>query len=403
MKFIKKFLTVLNIILLLILAIAIVASFYVKKEFPMVTIDELYFYWTNGVTNSDSNVFVVAFNSCVINVILIFSLFVVILYDITFGHFKLNLFSLFIYKNKIKEKINNKKKKVGKIEKNKSFGFQIYPFKLINKHRFISTLALIALSLYIITNNLNCIRFIKSTSTKSKFIEINYVAPEEINVKFEKKRNLIFIIVESLETTFFTKEQGGSWDYEVTPELYKLLNDDDSVVFYNNDKHELMKMLDGNTWTTAGIVVNSTALPFKVPIDGNEYHSENFMNGSYALGDMLKDQGYHNELISTATTNFGGIKEYYTKHGGYKVIDVNNLKDYNFILSKNDKNAWGFNDRYLYKVAQERLAFLSKQPQPFNLQLITIDTHFPDGHKYSFTKNEFKTQYENVYATSFEL
>ena len=164
-----------------------------------------------------------------------------------------------------------------------------------------------------------------------------------------------------------------------------------------------MTMLDGNGWTTAGIVANSTGLPFKVPIDGNEYHSENFMNGSYALGDLLKDNGYHNEVISTARTTFGGVREFYSKHGSYKIIDANTLKENNFVLNKSDRNDWGFNDKFLFEIAKERLTFLSKQPQPFNLQLITIDTHFTDGYKYSFTTNEFDTQYENVYATSSKL
>ena len=399
MKTFKKVLTVLNLLLLLIISVAIIASFYVKITFPMVTIDELYFYWTNGVTNSNSDVFISAFQQCVFWVLLVFTILFIILYDISFGHFKLRFLTNFLYKNKVKEK----KEKVGKIQKNKTFDFQVYPFKIVNNHRVISTLAVIAISLYIITNNLNCIRFIQNTSTKSKFIEINYVAPEEVKIEFNEKRNLIYIFVESLETSFFTKDQGGFWDYEVIPGLYSLLNEDDSIVFYNNDNHELMTMLDGNGWTTAGIVANSTGLPFKVPIDGNEYHSENFMNGSYALGDLLKDNGYHNEVISTARTTFGGVREFYSKHGSYKIIDANTLKENNFVLNKSDRNDWGFNDKFLFEIAKERLTFLSKQPQPFNLQLITIDTHFTDGYKYSFTTNEFDTQYENVYATSSKL
>ena len=400
MKLFKRILTVLNIVLLLLLAIAIIASFYIKKTFPMVTIDELYFYWTNGVTNSNNNIFVVALKECFIKVIVVFLLFIIILYDITFGHLKLKLHTRFSYNKKVKE---NKKDKIGNINKQKNISMQFYPFKIINNHRFISTLLLIIVSAGIIFNNLNCIKFIKNTSSKSKFIEINYVAPENIDVKFNQKKNLIYIIVESLETTFFTKEQGGYWDYEVTPELYDLLNEKDSYVFYNNNIHEQMNMMAGTTWTTAGVVANTTALPFKIPIDGNEYHSDNFMNGAYALGDMLKDNGYYNELISTATTNFGGIKEYYTKHGSYNIIDVNNLNKYNYILTRKDKNAWGFGDRYLFEIAKDRLNIISKQDQPFNLQLITIDTHFIDGHIYDFSVNTYNERYENAYATTSKL
>lgn len=400
-SFLKKFLLVFNLLILLLTATAIVASFYIKKNFPMVTIDELYFYWTNGVTNSNSNVFVAAFNECYMRIILLFTLFTIIIYDITFGHLKLDFVTNFFRNSKVKAK--DSKKKIGSIKKKNSFYIQLYPFKHINKHKIISTLVLILISAYIITNNLNCIKFIKNSSSKSKFIEINYVAPEEIRVNFAEKRNLIYIIVESLETTFFTRSQGGYWNYEVIPELYNLTIDKDSVAFYNTDMHEQMTMMAGTTWTTAGVVSNSTGLPFKIPIDGNEYHSENFMNGAYALGDMLKDNGYYNELVSSAKTNFGGIKEYYTKHGNYNIIDSNSLSQYGYSVNKEDYNGWGFNDRYLYEIAKDRLTTLSKQDKPFNLQLITIDTHFPDGFKYSFSSNKYNTQYENVYATSSKL
>lgn len=393
---IKRILNVFNILLLLFLSIILVASFYIKKTFPMVTIDELYFYWTNGVTNSSDNVFISAINSCYIYVIIIFLLLIIISYDITFGHLKFKLFTNFLRNKKIK----NGKEKLGYVKKNSSYSFQIYPFKFFNKYKIVFTLIITILFGYIISNNLNCIKFIKDSSTKSKFIEINYVYPEKTEINFKEKRNLIYIIVESLETSFFTKEQGGYWDYEVIPELYNLTIDNDSVAFYNKNKNEQMTMLTGTTWTTAGIVSNTTALPFKIPIDGNSYHSNNFMNGSYALGDLLKDNGYYNELISTARTNFGGVNEYFTKHGNFNIIDDNNINQYGFTINKNDRNDWGFNDKVLYEIAKERLNTLSKNDEPFNLQLITIDTHFTDGFIYDFSFNKYNTQYENVYATS---
>ena len=118
---------------------------------------------------------------------------------------------------------------------------------------------------------------------------------------------------------------------------------------------------------------------------------------------MLKDNGYHNELISAARTNFGGVYEYYKKHGNYDIIDSNSLYNFGFSINYSDRNGWGFNDRYLFEVAKTRLTALSKQDQPFNLQLITIDTHFPDGFIYNYSYNKYSSQYENVYATSSKL
>lgn len=384
-----------KILLLVLLASILVTSFYLKKHFPMVTIDELYFYWTNGLTYTNGSIMLMAFKICIPYVILLLILYYAILYDITFGKIKLFINVKFLYK---KEK--KKRNKTVIKDKNRDLPVQIYPFKITNNHRIISMIFLTIFSIYISLVNLDCIDFIQNSTVKSKFIEINYVAPEKVPVTFNEKRNLIFIIVESLETTFFTKKQGGYWDYEVTPELYSLLTDEDSTTFYNQNLAEQMIMLKRNTWTTAGIVANTTALPFKVPVNGNQYHSDNFLSGAYALGDMLKDNGYYTELISSARTNFGGISEYYTKHGNFKIIDINTLKENKLKISEKEKNGWGFSDKYLFDTAKERITKIAQNDEPFFMQLITIDTHFPDGYMYNYSETKFNTQYENVYATT---
>ena len=72
-------------------------------------------------------------------------------------------------------------------------------------------------------------------------------------------------------------------------------------------------------------------------------------------------------------------------------------------MKKTDKGPWGFNDRYLFNVAKERLNILSKNKEPFNLTLVGVDTHFIDGFKGEYTIEEYDTQYENVYATESKL
>ena len=371
---------VLQILVLLIVAILIVGTFYMQHEYPMVSFEELYFYMNNGAGNSDVNVFIKGIKDCFPYVLILMIIFYAIFYDITMGKAQLDV------------SLNNSKKKL-----------QLYPFKIVQAHKKIFSAVLFILGVIIALFNLNIVSFIKNTFSQSKFIEENYVNPRNTQIEFEKKKNLIFIVVESLETTFFTREQGGSWSYSVTPELYDLLIDEDSITFYNENKAQGMKMIEGASWTTASVVANTTGLPFKIPIDGNSYHSTNFMNGSYALGDLLKDNGYHNELISSAKTSFGGIKEYFTKHGDYAIIDVDSAKEYNLTLKNTDKGSWGMNDNYLFNAAKERLKILSKKNQPFNMTLIGIDTHFPNGLVGDYTINKYKTQYENVYATESKL
>ena len=187
------------------------------------------------------------------------------------------------------------------------------------------------------------------------------------------------------------------------PEMFKLLNEEGSIYFASDDKVGGVNTLFATTWTTASIVANTTGLPFKIPIDDNKYHSDDFMKGAYALGDVLKDNEYYNEVISAAKTSFGGLQEYYTKHGNYNIIDNRNVKKYDKTYNKEDKSSWGMNDKYLFEIAKQRLEEISNKNEPFNLNLITIDTHANDEYIGKYSETKYKTKNENAYATSSKL
>ena len=122
------------------------------------------------------------------------------------------------------------------------------------------------------------------------------------------------------------------------------------------------------------------------------------MSGVYTLGDYLKSQGYYLEHINAADSDFGGIEEYFTKHGNYKIIDSRTSDKY-LTMTNFDYSGWGFNDNYLFELAKARLEEINKKNKPFNLILQTIDTHHVDGYIGNYSLDKFDTQYENVFAT----
>lgn len=367
-KWVKKVLYALFIVLCTTL---VFGSMYVKKIYPKVLFDELFFYLFNGVTHAD--------NSLIIEGVKFALPFIVISSIVLYVILSKLFISTYLLKKVKKE-------------------------KYVNIIRIVLSIILLLVSIYVLMINLNVIDYIKSQTETSNFISKNYVDPKTANIKFpDKKRNLIIIFVESLETSMFTKEQGGYWNYEVVPELYELLNDEDVTVFYNDNKTELMEQLDLSSWTTGGDVANTSGLPLKIPIQRSSYHSSNFMQGAYSLGDVLKENGYYNEYISSARTSFGGLKEYFTKHGGYNILDINSYANYQLSISKRDVSDWGFNDNYLFEIAKKRLKVLANRDKPFNLILQTIDTHYRDGYIEWYSKDSYDTQYENVYATESEL
>ena len=87
----------------------------------------------------------------------------------------------------------------------------------------------IFIALYIIfisMNRLHIFEYIKEQSKSSTFIEENHVNPKEINYIFpDKKRNLIYIYVESLESTYFSKEYGGGVDNNLLEPMMDLVEE----------------------------------------------------------------------------------------------------------------------------------------------------------------------------------
>ncbi len=400
-KFFKIFFRVLHILFIIALITALVVSIYIKIDFAHETLDEFIFYLRNGVKDADSSYITDALKKCWLPIVLLSILVIGFFYNLLITR-EIGLVSNKPIPKKKLEKVS--KEKIVKRGRESFRVRQIYPFGFINRHRIIFTVLLTGVLVTVSLYNVRVFGYIENRMTKSDFIENNYVVSKERNTIFpEKKRNLIILAVESLETTFFTKEQGGAWSYEVMPELYNILEQKDTIFFSSNDKMGGILDAYGSTWTTASLVANTTGLPFKVPINGNDYHSDNFMNGAYALGDILKDQGYYTELISAATTSFGGLKEYFTKHGKYTIIDKDSLEEFGYKYTKDDYNPWGFNDNLLFKIAKDRLTKVSKEGKPFNETIVTIDTHQRNGYIGNYSVNMFDTQYENVYATTSKL
>lgn len=361
----EKNFKVLHILILFIISTIFAVSIYILNDLSSTNFEEIVFASFSSIGNSDFRTIIPGLKMCVPIILFLTTIFYVLFYDIT----------------------NNKSK-----TKN-------YPIKHLMKHRKLYTLILLILALFMLCYSVHFFNYIINLNTSSSFIENHYVDPKETTVSFSEKRNLIFIFVESLENTLFTKDQGGMWEYEVIPELYELRNDKDSISF---EPTKGLKMLHGSSWTSASVVANNTGVPFKV-LPNKDAYTKKIMCGSYSLGNLLKSNGYYNEVISSANTTFGNLNQFYKKNGNYEIIDIDSLKNYGLTLSEKDKGNWGFNDNYLFNVARERLDVLSKMNEPFNLQLLTVDTHFFDGFVSDYSETKFESQYENSYATESKL
>lgn len=230
----------------------------------------------------------------------------------------------------------------------------------------------------------------------STFIEENYVAPSNANLKFpEQKRNLIMIYLESMENTFLSKDLGGYMNDNLIPELTALA--DEGYVFSHTD-NKLGGFLPstGAGWSVAAMVNMGFGVPMKVPTDGNSYGTEgNFLPGGTAIGDILHAQGYEQTLMFGADAAFGGLDHYFNLHGKFNIIDYKAAKEKGLI--PDDYYVWwGYEDDKLYEFAKDELTRLSETGKPFHFVMETADTHAPEGYLSPKAEKKFSDQYSNT-------
>lgn len=67
----------------------------------------------------------------------------------------------------------------------------------------------------------------------------------------------------------------------------------------------------------------------------------------------------------------------------------------NGLIPEGYKVWWGYEDEKLFGFAKEKLLELSQQDNPFNLTMLTVDTHFEDGYVCDICPDTFG---DNQYA-----
>ena len=249
------------------------------------------------------------------------------------------------------------------------------------------------------TINLDVWGYAEITSTESDFIEDNYADPEKVALSFpEEKRNLIYIFLESMETTFAQPEAGGKITEDFIPELSQLAKE--NVNFSNNEGLGGSLSLSGTTWTAAAMVSQTSGIPVKVKISADAYGKDGeYLPGAVSLGEILRKQGYNQTLLIGSDADFHGRQPYFSLHGGYNILDTDSLKETGR-LDPDYREWWGFEDEKLFDFAKEELLRLSKEDAPFNLTMLTADTHFPDGYKCRLCDDKHEEQYANVLSCS---
>ncbi|QSF13893.1 sulfatase-like hydrolase/transferase [Mycoplasma sp. Mirounga ES2805-ORL] len=252
-------------------------------------------------------------------------------------------------------------------------------------------------------------KFRKSTNIFSK----NYVDTHKVKIKTpNKKHNLIYITVESLESTVLDEKDGGKLKNgsNIMPELTKLAKE--NVTFAQGDNLAGPYVFDWSDDTIRGFVSQSSGIPLKDPWKVEE-KGKIFFPKVKTTSDILFENGYNNYFIAGHDVDYANHSGYLKSHhyhwydfkggsiddddldihystgAGKYYLDNKQLDDSHWgkeeqidgtwEIPKEYLGRWGYKDPLLFKNAQRILNNLSKESKPFNLQILTVDTHRPHG------------------------
>ncbi len=182
------------------------------------------------------------------------------------------------------------------------------------------------------------------------------------DVKATKGKNVVIIYCESLENGYFDK----SLFADLTPNLDRMK--ENGFVSYDNYQN-----IFGAGWTIGALYATQTSFPCLFGHnDGNDIFNKikDIQVVSYA--NVMKKAGYNNLFLSSANFEFAGT-------GNMMHMLGYDLKKYDQYDVKMRKTGWGIQDADLFAQAKLEYHKMANSGQPFNLTLLTVDTHFTNG------------------------
>lgn len=270
----------------------------------------------------------------------------------------------------------------------------VYPFSK-KASKIIALCLAIALAL-VATFTSRLSRFLYFCVQNTGIFVTDYVSPDDVKIKFPKeKRNLIYIYLESMETTYMQEEHGGAREQEIVPELYALAND--NINFSHTDKVGGFYVVSGASWTAASMVSQTSGIPLKPPaiLAKDQFGKDLFLPGVTTITDILKKEGYYQALMVGSDAAFANRDRYYKQHGIDRIYDVYTAKQDN-IIGEDYWVWWGMEDIRLYDYAKRELRKIAEREEPFAFNMLTVDTHHIDGYLCSECYRTKEEQYDNV-------
>jgi phosphoglycerol transferase len=200
-----------------------------------------------------------------------------------------------------------------------------------------------------------------------------YYQPPTITKVPAKPKNLITIYLESVEESYSDPAVFGQ------DLLAGLTAGTAGWATYHGLRED-----PGGGWTMAGLIGTQCGIPLKGKAvvfgfspnrEGQE--ARTYLPGATCLGDLLAANGYTNAFVGGADGRFAGKATYLADHG--YTID-RGLAEWEAV-GEDPANIsdWGLSDARTLAHARETLEQLRATGRPYNLTILTLDSHEPPG------------------------
>jgi phosphoglycerol transferase len=206
---------------------------------------------------------------------------------------------------------------------------------------------------------------------QSDFFKAHYHNPGNYSFSTSHPKNLVLIYVESLEETYVNKQLFG---HDLLASLHQLQEKNLSFAHFTQ--------MPGTGWTIAGIISTQCSLPLNsfTVFSGNKQGEmlQTFLPKATCLSDILAQLGYQNVFMRGASMRFAGLSNFLRTHHYHEQYSKETWLAQG--ISKNEMSGWGLYDDDLFAQAKKKLAALMLNKKPFNLTLLTVDTHGLSGY-----------------------
>jgi phosphoglycerol transferase len=219
-----------------------------------------------------------------------------------------------------------------------------------------------------------------------------YVDPRSVRLEGKASRNLVLIYAESLEDSYGDMARFGK----------DLLA---PIRTAGGESFAAYQQAPGATWTMAGIVGTQCGVPLRVYSEHDMKRTDQgrtFLPGAVCLGDLLRARGYRNVFMGGVPLSFAGKGAFFRDHGYQEVYGRDEWNKSG--VRAEELNEWGLYDGALFQRARARLESLQASGQPFNLTLLTLNTHNPRGFLSPYCRGRGGRDFEAiVYCSSEQL